>query len=105
MTTINTHAFGEVITVENPDNTGYSVRLKFSTGLGNNFSYSHFVDSILNEMKVDNEQELFVEWCRSIDLDSDLIIYDVDGLELNTCASDFNDHTRDAWLIHCNENY
>lgn len=106
MATLKKHIFGEVMTMEHSkDYTGYLVRLNFSLGLGNNFSYSQFVDSIIYNMIPENAQELFIEWSRSIDLDSDLIIIDSCNCELNTCASDFNDHTCDQWVKYCEDVY
>lgn len=106
MTTLENYKFGEVMTVEHTENYhGYSVHLNFQTGLGNNFLYSHFVDSILENMTPDNAQELFIEWTRGLDLNDDLIIYDSEGVELNTCVSDFNDHTRAYWKNYCERVY
>tara|TARA_R100000697_G_scaffold123752_1_gene158140 strand:- start:1883 stop:2209 length:327 start_codon:yes stop_codon:yes gene_type:complete len=106
MATLKKHTFGEVMTMEHSkDYTGYLVRLNFSLGLGNNFSYSQFIESIIYDMKPENAQELFIEWSRDIDLNSDLIIIDSSNCELNTCASDFNDHTRHGWVNHCNFYY
>lgn len=105
MATLKNHKFGSVMIMENQDHDDHLVRLNFSCELGNNFSYSHFINSILDKMQADNEQELFIEWCRGVDLDSGLIIHDLDGKMLDTNASDFNDHTRSAWQAHCDYTY
>lgn len=106
MATLKKLPFGEVTTMQHDqDYTGHLVRLNFSLALGNNFSYSQYVSEIMVNMQPDNAQELLVEYTRGLDLGDDLIIIDSNNNELNTCVSDFNDHTRDTWAQYCKDTY
>ena len=104
MATLKHMQFGDVLKVELEDYDAYHVRLSFDLGLGNNFSYQHFVDAILEKMLPNNHAELFIEWARTLDLDSDIIIEDSFS-RLDTCASDLNDHTRAEWAAYCAKFY
>lgn len=104
MATFKHMQFADVIKVEFDEYDSYHVRLSFDLGLGNNFTYDHFVNAIFDLMAPNNHPELFIEWTRNLDLDSELIIEDSFS-HINTNASDFNDHTRSLWSDYCKRVY
>lgn len=105
MANIKNVKFGSVMTMRFDEYDSYLIRLNFDLNLGDNFSYSHYIDSIFEGMQADCNRDLFIEFTNSLDLSDDLIIISDNNKELNTCVSDFTDHTRELWSNHCKENY
>lgn len=90
------YSFGRVYIEESlygDDNI--KVTLNFSLGLGNNFSYQHYIDALKGGEGLAGAPEDLLEYLsQSITIGDDVTIVDSAGKMLCTCGSDLADHLR-----------